>query len=59
MVRRVKAHDPTRRTRRKTEPVEVRHVAHPGVWETALKLAEGDMTRVTVEAFGRVTVLLP
>lgn len=59
MVRKVRASDPKARVRRKPAPVETRHVANARVWATALKLAEGDMTRVTVETFGRVSVTLP
>lgn len=59
MARRTRASDPTKRTRRKPEPVETRHIAHPKVWETAIKVAEGNMSLVTVESFARVTVMLP
>lgn len=59
MVRKVRASDPTKRTRRKPEPVETRHLAHPRVWQTVVKLCDGDMTRVTVEGYGKVTVTLP
>lgn len=59
MPRRTRANDPTKRTKPKPEPVETRHIAHPKVWETAIKLADGNMSLVTVESFARVTVVLP
>lgn len=59
MVRKVRASDPTKRQRRKPAPVETRLMAHPRVWQTAIKLAEGNMTRITVESFAKVTVVLP
>ena len=58
MGRRLKASDPSKATRHKTEPVEVRNIAHPKVWKTAIKLAEGDKTLITVDTYSRVTVLL-
>lgn len=54
--RRTKAHDPTKRERRKPEPVEVKQIAHPGIWRTALKVAEGRTERMTVEGFTRVII---
>lgn len=59
MARRVRANNPTKRVRRKPAEVEIRHVAHPRVWELAIKLADGDMTRLTVESYGKVTILIP
>jgi hypothetical protein len=58
MVRRQKAHDPTKATRRKPEPVTVRNIAHPRIWTTALKLAGGDKDLVTVEGFNRLSVIV-
>jgi hypothetical protein len=56
--RRLKASDPTKATRHKPADVDVRNVAHPRVWATAISLAGGDKSRVTVETFGRVEVLV-
>jgi hypothetical protein len=56
MVRRTKAHNPTKATRPTPGDVEVRNVAHPRVWATAISLAGGDKTRVRVETFSRVEV---
>lgn len=58
MGRRLKASDPTKATRHKPEPVEVRNIAHPKVWATAIKLAEGKTDQIAVEAYGRVTITL-
>jgi hypothetical protein len=58
MVRRQKAHDPTKTTRRKAEPVEVRNIAHPKVWALALTVAGGNAKLITVETPGRVSILL-
>lgn len=57
MVRRTRASDPTKHERRKAGPVETRQVAHPQIWATALRLADGERERITVESFGRVTVM--
>ena len=58
MGRRLKASDPTKATRHKPAPVEVRNIAHPRVWRTALKLAGGDKDRVQVESYSRLTVIV-
>jgi hypothetical protein len=58
MGRRLKASDPTKATRHKPEPVEVRNVAHPKVWQTAIKLAGGEKDRVTVESYTRLSVVV-
>lgn len=59
MVRKVRAHDPNKITKPKPAPVEVRHIAHPKVWKTAIGLAQGNMSRITVISYACVTVLLP
>lgn len=59
MGRRLKANDPTKVTRHKPAEVEVRNIAHPRVWATAITLAKGDKDRVTVEGYVRVVVTLP
>lgn len=56
MPRRTKAHDPSKATRPKPAEVEVRNVAHPRVWATAIGLAGGDRSRVRVEKWGKVEV---
>lgn len=59
MGRRLKASDPSKATRHKPQPVEVRNMAHPKIWAVAIKLAEGDMNRITVETYSRVTIITP
>ena len=59
MGRRLKASDPSKATRHKASEVEVRHIAHPKVWATAIKLARGHKELITVDAYGRVSVVLP
>lgn len=56
MARRLRASDPTKATRHKPSEVEVRNVAHPRVWRTALALAGGEKSRIVVESFSRVSV---
>lgn len=58
MGRRLKASDPTKATRHKPEPVEVRNIAHPKVWKTAIKLAGGQRDLVTVESYTRLSVVV-
>lgn len=58
MARRLKASDPTKATRPKPEPVEVRNVAHPSIWKTALRIAEGRAELIEVETLTRVVVRL-
>jgi hypothetical protein len=55
--RRLKASNPTKATSHKPQPVEVRNIAHPGVWQTAMKIAEGDTSRLKVVSMGRVDVM--
>lgn len=59
MGRRLRASDSSKATRPKPEPVEVRNIAHPSVWQTAIELADGDPSRIVVHSFGRVSVLPP
>lgn len=59
MGRRLKASDASKATRRKPEPVQVRNIAQPGVWQTAMKLAGGDASRIVVRSWGRVEVMPP
>ena len=56
MARRLRASNPAKATRHKPEPVEVRNVAHPRIWQTALKLANGRHELIVVESFNRVSV---
>jgi hypothetical protein len=58
MARRLRASNGSKATRRKPEPVEVRNIAHPRVWQTAIKLAGGDKDKIQVESFCRVAVIL-
>lgn len=58
MARRLKAHDPTKATRPKAEPVLVRNIAHPKVWATAMKVADGNAELIRVETYSRVVVTL-
>lgn len=60
MARRTRATDPKKTsTKPKAAPVEVRNIAHPKVWKTALAVANGNMALLTVDSFARVTVTLP
>lgn len=59
MARRLKAHDPTKKTRRKPEPVETRQIAHPRIWATTMRIADGNMSQIKVESHTRVTVTSP
>ena len=59
MARRTRASDPTKKTRPKPSPVEVRNVAHPKVWKTAILVADGNVTLIKVDGFARVTVTIP
>lgn len=56
MARRTRANDPTKATSPKPAPVEVRNIAHPGVWQTAMKVAGNQRDKIIVESWGRVTV---
>lgn len=56
MARRLKASDPTKATPRKPEEVEVRNIAHPLVWATAMKVAGNRRDKITVVLFSHVTV---
>lgn len=58
MARRLKATPDANVTRHKPEPVEVRNVAHPAVWATAIKVADGKADRIAVETFTKVCVTL-
>lgn len=59
MGRRLKASDPTKATRHKPEPVEVRNIAHPKVWALALSIAGGNAALIQVEDYSRVVINLP
>ena len=59
MVRKVRAHDPNKVATRPPAPVEVKRMAHPKVWAQAVKLANGDISRITVESYCRVSILTP
>lgn len=59
MGRRLKASNPSKRERRKPAEVKVTFVAHPRVYQTARRIAEGDMTRVSVETPTRIVVTIP
>lgn len=56
--RRLKATPEANVTRPKKEPVEVRNIAHPKVWKTALGIAGGKSELLTVIRYGEVSVLL-
>lgn len=58
MGRRLKATPNANATRPKPSEVEVRNIAHPRVWATAINLAGGDKSRVKVESFSRVEVVV-
>lgn len=58
MGRRLKAHDTTKATRPKPSEVTVTRLAHPKVWSTAIKLAQGKTERIHVETYSKVWVTL-
>ena len=58
MARRLKAHDTSKTTRHKAEPVEVRNIAHPKVWKLALSVAGNDAKRIQVVRYGECVILL-
>lgn len=58
MGRRLKAHDPSKATRPKPSEVQVTRLAHPKVWATAIKLANGNASNIKVETYSRVWVTL-
>lgn len=57
MARRVRA-SAGKATRHKPAEVEVRNIAHPKVWKTAMKLAGNRREAITVEAYSKVWVAL-
>jgi hypothetical protein len=59
MARRLKAHDPSKRIMKPVAQVEVRQLAHPRIWATAIKLAGGQRDRLSVDGYTRITVRLP
>ena len=58
MARRLRASAPSKATRHKPAPVEVRNIAHPRVWKLALTIAGGNASLITVESPTRVSVTL-
>lgn len=58
MGRRLKASAPAKATSHKASPVEVRNMAHPKIWATAIKLAGGDSHAIRVESYCSVWVTL-
>lgn len=59
MARRVKATSTkAKTTRAKKQPVEIRNVAHPKVYKTALKLAGGDPKKLTVVSYSEIAVIM-
>lgn len=56
MGRRLRASNPRKATSPKHAEVEVRNIAHPRVWATAIRLAGGDKGRVKVEGWSKVEV---
>jgi hypothetical protein len=58
MGRRLKASDGSKATRHKASPVEVRNIAHPRVWATALTIAGGDHRLIQVITHANVVVML-
>ena len=58
MGRRLEASDPTKATRHKPSEVEVRNIAHPKVWKTAMSVAGGKAELLRVVRYGEVVVML-
>lgn len=48
----------TKATRHKAAPVEVRNIAHPRLWKTALKLANGNAKLITVDSYVKLSVVV-
>lgn len=59
MGRRLRASNPSKAAQHKAQPVEVRNIAQPGVWKTAMRLAGGDASRIVVRSWGKVEVIPP
>jgi hypothetical protein len=59
MGRRLRASNPRKAARHKAQPVEVRNIAHPTMWKTALKMAGGDPSRIVVHSWGRIEIMPP
>lgn len=57
MARRLKASDQNKTSSHKPSEVEVRNIAHPRLWQTAMKIAEGKRELITVESFTRLTIV--
>jgi hypothetical protein len=58
MPRRTRAHDTSKATRHKAQPVLVRNMAHPRIWKTALKLAGGDKGKITVDSYSKLSIVI-
>ena len=58
MARRLKASNPTKATSPKIAKVEVRNIAHPAIWKTAMKVSGNKRERITVESWCKVVVNL-
>jgi hypothetical protein len=58
MVRKVRAHDPSKTTKVPPSPVVVTQMAHPEIWKIAMRIAEGNISRITVESYAKVTVVI-
>jgi hypothetical protein len=59
MGRRLKASDPTKATSPKPAEVEVRNIAHPRIWKTALMIAKGKKELIEVESYSKLTIVEP
>lgn len=57
MARRIRA-NATKATRHKPQPVEVRNIAHPKIWQTALAVAGGNVSLIKIETATHVVVTL-
>lgn len=58
MARRLKATPNANATKPKAEPVEIRNIAHPGVWQTAMKVANNQKDKIVVESWAKVSINL-
>lgn len=58
MGRRLKATPEANVTRPKKSEVQVRNIAHPKVWKTALNVAGGNAALLVVVKYGEVVVTL-
>lgn len=58
MARRLRASNPRKATEHKAQPVEVRNIAHPRLWQTALKITGNRRELIKVESYTHLIITL-